>query len=144
MAHQSIVISSPLSPETAFARLIDLTQVPAWDRGVTGSRLTDGTPATVGARYAVSLTGFDRQPTTAEYELTAVTDDTFTMVGTHADFRAEDTVTVRATPNGCEVTYDAGLQLLGDDPPLTNDQLDAVFAKLVAVVETGLSAYLAR
>ncbi|MEM8746925.1 MAG: SRPBCC family protein [Actinomycetota bacterium] len=143
MASETVVIDSSLAPDVAFDRLIDLTRVPEWDRGVTESRLVAGTAGTVGARYAVGLTGFDRRPTTAEYELTSVGERTFTMVGEHPEFRAEDTVTVDESEGGCRVTYVAGLQLRGDDPPLTDDQLDVTFSKLVAVVEAGLTGFLA-
>ena len=142
VASETVVIDSSLAPDVAFDRLIDLTRAPEGDRGVTGSRLVVGTAGTVGARYSVSLTGFDRQPTTAEYQLTSVGDRTFTMVGEHPEFRAEDTVTVDEAAGGCRVTYDAGLELCGDDPPITEEQLDATFSKLVAVVEAGLASFL--
>ena len=57
----------------------------------------------------------------------------FTMVGRHADFRADDTVTIEPTADGCRVRYDAGLVLLGEDPPLSEDQLERLFSSIVAV-----------
>ena len=82
-------------------------------------------------------------PTTASYELTAVDAPfTFTMVGAHESFRADDTVTVHTTSTGCRVRYDAGLVLLGENPPLTEEQLDRQFAKIVAVPRAGLTRFL--
>jgi len=143
MSTEMITIDSPLPAAVAFERLLDLTQVTSWDRGIASSRQIGGTAGTVGARYAVGVTGFDGRPTTAEYEVVAIGDLTFTMIGSHPDFRADDTVTAVETPDGCRVTYDASLVLLGDDPPISNERLDATFAKLVAVVEDGLRTFLA-
>ncbi len=101
MATKTFAIDSTLSPEAAFAQVIDLLRVSEWDRGIRSSRLVDGNPGSAGARYEVAVTGFDGEPTTVVYELTAVdATNSFTMVGTHADFRAEDTVTFEATSDG--------------------------------------------
>lgn len=143
MAAQTFVIDSPLPPETAFAMLIDLTRVTEWDEGIRASRLLDGEPGCIGTTYEVTVTGFDGKPTEAVYELTAVTPGvTFTMVGAHPDFRADDTVAFEATADGCRVTYDASLVLLGDEPPLTDAQLDGLFASIVAVPAAGLRTFL--
>lgn len=143
MATESFVVESTLSAPEAFAIVIDLLRVNEWDRGVRSPRLVDGAPATAGARYEVTVTGFDGQPTTAVYELTAVdAPRSFTMVGSHADFRADDTITVEPTGDGCRVTYDASLVLLGDNPPLNDDELTATFARIVAVPRAGLTSLL--
>ncbi len=143
MATQDFTIASILNPAEAFALLIDLTNVPAWDSGVTDATLADGAPGMVGARYDVSLIGFDRQPTTAVYELTEVrSPHSFTMVGRHPDFEAADTVTCEPADGGCRVTYNAGLRLLGDTPPLSDEQLDVMFAKLVDTPRSGLARFL--
>jgi hypothetical protein len=143
MATETFLIESTLSPCEAFGRVIDLSRVPEWDRGIRTSRLIDGTPAAVGARYEVAVTGFDGEPTSAIYELTAVDGNrAFTMVGTHADFRAEDTLTIAPSGSGCRLTYDAELVLLGDHPPISDTQLAATFPKVVAVAEAGLAVFL--
>ncbi len=143
MATETFVIDSPLSPDVAFERLVDLTRAPEWDHGIRDCRHVGGAPGTIGARYELTVTGFDGQPTTATYEITdAQTDAGFTMVGTHPDFRADDTVTIEPTETGCRVTYNAGLVLLGEAPPLTEAQLDRLFASIVAVPAEGLRHFL--
>ncbi len=143
MATETFQIESNLDPIAAFGRLVDLLQVSEWDPGVTNPRLIDGEPATTGARYEVTVTGFDGSPTIAMYELTVVdAPRSFTMVGSHAGFRADDTITIQPTDGGCLVDYRAGLVLLGDHPPLTEEQLVRQFAKIVAVPRAGLESFL--
>ena len=143
MATETFQIESTLDQSEAFARLVDLSQVGEWDHGVTNARLVGGEPATTGARYEVTVNGFDGSPTVAVYELTAVdTPRSFTMVGSHDDFRADDTITIHPTDGGCVVDYSAGLVLLGDNPPLSEEQLGRQFAKIVAVPRAGLERFL--
>ncbi len=143
MATESFVIESTLSVADAFAAVIDLSKVGEWDHGVSDARHVEGEPATVGATYDVTVTGFDGKPTTASYELTAVdAPNSFTMVGSHPQFRADDTIGFEATDDGCRVSYDAGLVLLGDDRPVTDAQLDEIFASIAAVPRAGLQTFL--
>ncbi len=145
MATETFLIESRLSPHEAFARVIDLSRVPEWDRGIRSSHLIDGTPAAVGARYEVAVTGFDGEPTTVIYELTAVDADRgFTMVGTNPDFRAEDTLTFVASDSGCRVTYRAELVLLRDLPSMSEARLATTFPSVVAIAEAGLAEFLDR
>lgn len=142
MASASFVVESALTAGAAYDRLIDLSRVPEWDRGIKVSRLIDGEVGAVGARYELELLGFDGQPTTAVYELVSVDSMGFTMVGTHPEFRADDTVTIEPASAGCRLTYDAALVLPNDDGPMTNAQLDTSFSKIVAVAEAGLRSFL--
>ena len=143
MAFQTFTVDSALSPVEAFGLVVDLTNVSAWDEGVTDPRLVSGDAGAVGARYEVTVTGFDGNPTTAVYELTEVdAPNTFTMVGRHPDFQADDTIRFAPTASGCEVTYEAGLVLLGENPPLSDEQLDRVFAKIASVPQAGLQRFL--
>lgn len=143
MAFQTFTIESELGPAEAFDLVVDLTNVSAWDEGVTDPHLIGGDSGTVGARYEVTVTGFDGNPTTAVYELTEVdAPNAFTMVGRHPDFQADDTIRFAPTASGCEVTYEAGLVLLGENPPLSDEQLDRVFAKIAAVPQAGLQRFL--
>lgn len=143
MATESFVIESALSVADAFALVVDLTKVNEWDRGVSNAQHVSGEPATVGATYDVTVTGFDGKPTTASYALMAVdAPNSFTMVGSHPQFRADDTITFEPTDSGCRVSYDAGLVLLGEDRPLTDKQLDGLFASIAAVPQAGLQDFL--
>lgn len=143
MATQRFDIISPLCPEAAFDRLVDLTRVNEWDRGVTNPRQIQGTEHQVGSRYEVTVVGFDGQPTSVVYELLEVDRPTgFVMEGTNAVFCAHDVIAIEPTETGCTVTYSAGLELLEEDPPLTSAQLDSLFVKVAAVAEHGLQSYL--
>jgi len=143
MATESFVIDSTLSVADAFALVVDLSKVNEWDRGVRDARHVEGEPATVGARYDVTVTGFDGKPTTASYVLTAVdAPNSFTMVGSHPQFQADDTITFESTDTGCRVSYDAGLVLLGDDRPVTDAQLEEIFSSIAAVPRAGLQEFL--
>lgn len=143
MASQSFVIESTLSVADAFALVVDLTKVNEWDRGVRDARHVDGDPATAGAKYEVTVTGFDGKPTTATYELTAVdAPSSFTMVGSHPQFQADDTITFEPSASGCSVGYDAGLVLRGENPPVSEAQLEEIFASIAAVPQAGLQDFL--
>ena len=149
MASHRFTIISPLPVQEAFTRLIDLERVPEWDEGVTGSARIDAADADndadspVGDRFDVTVHGFDGSPTSVVYEITEVdAPHRFVMVGENAEFRAVDTLELRATDDGCELTYDGTLELLGDDPPLTPAQLDSMFPKLAAVAQVGLTGFL--
>lgn len=143
MATESFVIESTLSVTDAFALVVDLSNVNEWDHGVSDARHVEGDPATVGARYDVTVTGFDGKPTTASYELTAVdAPNSFTMVGSHAQFRADDTITFEPADTGCRVSYEAGLVLLGENRPVTDAQLESIFASIAAVPQAGLTEFL--
>lgn len=143
MATESFGIESALSAADAFAMVVDLTRVNEWDHGVRDARHVGGEPGTVGATYDVTVTGFDGQPTTVTYELTAVdAPSSFTMVGRHPLFRADDTITFADRNDGCQVGYDASLVLLGDNPPVSDEDLSKIFSALVEVPRSGLLGFL--
>ena len=143
MATQQFDITSPLAPDAAFDRLINLTRVNEWDRGVTNPRQIYGSGHEVGSRYEVTVVGFDGKPAPVVYELLEVDRPArFVMEGTNAVFCAHDVITIEPTDTGCTVTYSAGLKLLEEDPPLTPAQLDNLFVKVAAVAEGGLRSYL--
>ena len=147
MATHTFTVSSTLDADDAFERLTDLSRVPAWDDGV---RSSDPLPrddndvehCVVGARYDVTVTGFDGNPTSVVYEITeADAPRRFVMVGENDVFRAEDELVLTPTHAGCELTYVGGLELLGDEPPLTPTQLASMFPKIAAVAEAGLRRF---
>ena len=148
MASHSFTITSPLTVQGAFARLVDLERVPEWDEGVASSVRLDAAgdtdpAAPVGDRFDVTVTGFDGSPTSVVYEITeAHAPHRFVMVGENAEFRAADTLELSATASGCELAYHGTLDLLGENPPLSSAQLDSMFPKLAAVAEAGLRRFL--
>ena len=143
-ATETFVTESTLSVQQAFDRMVDLEQVPQWDKGIRDARLIHGTPGSIGARYELDLDDFDGKPTTAVYELTDIDGDSkLTMVGTHAEFRAEDTLHFEPSNGGCRVIYDAEIAVLGDTTRIkSSDHLAKIFAKVVEVVEAGVGSYL--
>lgn len=143
MASETFHISSPLDQAEAFAMLADLTRVNEWDRGVTNAHQIDGDGPALGAKYEVTVTGFDGKPAQVVYELTEFdAPSRFVMVGEHATFRAHDTLIITASDDGCSLEYVGSLELMGDDAPLTPEQLDSVFTKVAAVAESGLTGFL--
>lgn len=143
MAAQEFTIASTLSSAEAFARLADLTRVNEWDRGVTDPRQVEGDGPALGARYDVGVTGFDGAPTRIVYQLVEFDAPTrFVMIGENDVFRAHDTLTFDAAESGCTLSYVARLDLIGDNPPLSETELDAVFTRVARVAEDGLRAFL--
>ena len=143
MATETFVVDSTLSPDDAFDKVIDLSRVAEWDRGIKASRLAEGSTGVLGARYDVTVRGFDRELTTVVYELTAVDRPrSFSIVGTHADFRSEDSARVEPVGNRCRVIYEARLVLLGEAPPMDEDGLGEIFAKAVEIARAGLEVFL--
>ncbi len=145
MATVTFVVDSVLPADAAFDRVIDLSRVTEWDRGIRSSSLVHGQVGEVGARYDVSVRGFDGQPTIVDYALTAVDrPSSFTIRGSHQDFQADDTVTIAPHGAGSRLTYEASLILLGDNPPLDDDRLASLFAANVDVARNGLEAFLSH
>lgn len=144
MAQETFIVESPLSPAEVFARVADLTLVDQWDHGVRDPKQVSGDGPGLGARYEVTVRGFDGRPATVTYELTEFEPPTrFVMIGENDALRAHDTVEVAGAGSGSIVTYHAGLELLGDDPPLTDSELGALFSKVVAAPRDGLISFLA-
>lgn len=148
MATHTFTVASSLSNVEAFDRMVDLERVTEWDEGILSSERIGQPGPVLGSRFDVGVNGFDGQPTSVVYEITEADAPSrfvpgrFVMVGENAAFRAVDEVTMSPSDTGCVVTYVAGLELLGDNPPLTETQLDSLFAKIVAVPEAGLARFL--
>lgn len=143
MAQQVFSVQSTLSVSEAFDRCIDLSRVDEWDRGVTAPRRLTGDGQAVGSTYEVTVVGFDGSPTPVIYTLLEVErPHRFVMEGATDDFRAHDILTFTPTDDGCSLHYDARLELLGENPPMSPDELDALFARVASVPEAGLRAFL--
>jgi hypothetical protein len=143
MAQQVFNVQSVLATREAFDRCIDLRRVNEWDRGVTNPRRLTGEGQAVGSTYEVTVTGFDGEPAVVVYELLEVdAPHRFVMEGLNDVFRAYDVLSFTPNDTGCELHYDAQLELLGKQPPMTDDQLDSLFARVAAVPQQGLSTFL--
>jgi hypothetical protein len=143
MAQQVFSVQSALSAREAFDRCIDLRRVNEWDRGVTTPRRLSGEGQAFGSTYEVTVTGFDGKPAAVVYKLLEVdAPNRFVMEGASDAFRAYDVLTFTSNDAGCELHYDAQLELLGARPPMTDDELDSLFARVAAVPQQGLSTFL--
>lgn len=143
MAQQVFSVQSNLPIEDAFDRCIDLRRVNEWDRGVTSPRRLSGEGQSVGSTYEVTVVGFDGTPTPVVYELMEVdAPHRFVMEASTDVFRVYDVLTFTETSGGCSLHYDAQLELIGENPPLTPDELDTLFARVAAIPETGLHEFL--
>ena len=143
MESHTFSVDSTLSVADAFDRLVDLERVTEWDDGIIESSRIGPPGPVLGSRFEVRVNGFDGSPTSVVYEITEVdAPRRFVMVGENDAFRAVDELTLVDSECGCVLTYVAGLELLGDEPPLTDAQLDSLFAKIAAVPEVGLARYL--
>ncbi len=143
MAQQVFSVQSALSEREAFDRCIDLRRVNEWDRGVTAPRRLTGEGQAVGSTSEVTVTGFDGKPAAVIYELLEVdAPHRFVMEGVNDVFRAHDILTFTSNDAGCELHYDAQLELLGEQPPMIDDELDSLFARVEAVPQQGLSTSL--
>lgn len=142
MAEHSFTIDSTLTIDEAYSRVIDLEHVPEWDDGVRSSvRLPDGDDGS--PRFDVTVTGFDGSPSSVIYTITERSaPDRFVMVGENDVFRAVDTLAFSASASGSTLDYHGTLELLGDEPPMSTNQLDSMFPKIAAVAESGLNRYL--
>jgi hypothetical protein len=143
MAQQVFNVQSALSVREAFDRCIDLRRVNEWDRCVTAPRRLAGAGQAVGSTYEVTVTGFDGKPAAVVYELLEVdAPHRFVMEGVNDVLRARDILTFTSNDAGCELHYDAQLELLGEQPPMTDAELEALFARVAAVPQQGLSTFL--
>ena len=143
MAQQVFNVQSALSVREAFDRCIDLRRVNEWDRGVTAPRRLTGEGQAVGSTYEVTVTGFDGKPSAVVYKLLEVdAPHRFVMEGVNDVLRAYDILTFTSNDAGCELHYDAQLELLGEQPPMTDAELEALFARVAAVPQRGLSTFL--
>lgn len=71
MAHAENEVTIQRSPGDVYAFLADGLNNAAWRTGIQNIALKSGTPGTVGAVYAQTLTGPGGRPITGDYEITA-------------------------------------------------------------------------
>lgn len=129
MAIYSTTIPSTFAPEDAFDLLARFSSTADWDPGVVDASQLTADPLGVGSRFRVNVSaGPGHIPLVyriEEYERPR-------RVVLHADHRAfasHDTITVKATPGGSEVTYLAELRLASILRPI-----DSIAQRLFRVV----------
>lgn len=109
MARYVTTIRSPWPAEEVFEYMADARNFADWDPGVTSSKLVAGDEPGIDAAYSVSVTGTTLRYVTKEY------DAPWRAVLEARSFflRSLDVIEVRKVGEGCEVTYDAELELSG-------------------------------
>lgn len=109
MAHYVTTIRTEMSADEAFAYMADLENFAEWDPGVTLAEQVAGDGPGLGAEYRVKASGAELVYKVLEYEapkrLIAEAKTTF--------FRSYDIIDVVERDDGCDVTYDATLELNG-------------------------------
>lgn len=109
MAHYVTTIRTEMSPEDAFMYMADLENFAEWDPGVSLAEQVAGDGPALGAEYKVKASGAELVYMVIEFDapirLVAEAKTTF--------FRSYDIIEVEAREDGCDVTYDATLELNG-------------------------------
>lgn len=109
MARYSTTVRSPWPAEKAFAYTADLSNFVQWDPGVSSSTLVPGTGPGVGTQYdvKVALTQLRYEILEHDAPRRTVAEAKSTVLGSY------DVITVTETATGCDVYYDATLELNG-------------------------------
>ncbi len=113
MARYRDTIASSRSAEDVFDYMATFSNVSEWDPTVKEAYPVDGNFAGPGSRFHVLVRLLGREIaleyTTTFYERPK----RVVLRAENSSTISEDTITVEATPNGCEMTYDAQLTLKG-------------------------------
>jgi ribosome-associated toxin RatA of RatAB toxin-antitoxin module len=107
MARYVTTIASPWSAAQAFEFVADLRNFEKWDDTVSSSTLIDGDEPALGATFRVKVMAAELDYVITEYERPsrAVAEATTRLLHSY------DVIEIAETDDGCEVTYDATLEL---------------------------------
>ncbi len=109
MARYVATIRSPWSPERAFDYMADLRNFEEWDPGVRSSTLVAGDEPGLSATYDVKVSGTELRYETREFDPPART----VVEARSKRLRSYDVIDITERDDGCEVVYDATLELNG-------------------------------
>ncbi len=113
MARYVVTIPSPMSAEEVFDYMATFSNVTEWDPTAAEAHPIDGGEPGLGARFHVLVKWMGRE-IALEYETTSYERPKRVVLrAENSTTISEDTVTVRPTSSGCEMTYDAELTLKG-------------------------------
>lgn len=114
MANYSATVPSSRSADEVFSYLADFRSVAEWDPSITESAHTnDGEPIQVGAQFHV-VTSMLGRDTPMEYETVELQrPDRIVLRGENSSAISIDTITITGSGSGCDVTYDADIELKG-------------------------------
>jgi uncharacterized protein YndB with AHSA1/START domain len=113
MARYVGTIPSPRSAEEVFDYMAMFSKVTEWDETAAEAWPIDGNEPGPGARFHVLVRWMGRE-IPLDYEITEYERPRRIVIrAENSTAVSEDTVTVRETSDGCELTYDAKLTLKG-------------------------------
>ena len=135
MARFTTTIRSPWSAEQAFDYMADFRNFEDWDPGVSASSLVAGDEPGPGAAYSVKVTG-----TTLRYETREFDRPRRTVVEAISPrLRSYDIVEVHPRDDGCDVTYDATLELNGFLKKIADPIMGIVFRRIGNKAAAGMA-----
>lgn len=106
------VVPTILDAAAAFAYLAAFEHTPSWDPGTPEVQKLTAGPVAIGSKFnAVAEFRGKRQP--IEYVVTEMTSDRIQLRGENKTVISVDTIAVRSTGTGSEVTYTAEFTLKG-------------------------------
>jgi len=133
MARYTTTVATNWSADEAFDYMADLRNFEEWDPGVKSSKIVTGDTAGLDAEYDVTV-GF----TTLRYVTKEFQKPRRAVVEAKSPvLRSYDVIEIAETSNGCEVTYDAILELNGP-LKLADPLLGLVFARIGDKASAGL------
>ena len=109
MAQYVTTVRTAMSAAEAFAYMADFRNVAAWDPGVSSAVQVEGDGPEVGARYEVKASGAELTYVVLEYDAP----ERIVLEAKNTLIRSYDIIAVEERSDGCDVTYDATLELNG-------------------------------
>jgi len=137
MAHYLATVRSPWPAAKAFDYLSDFRNFPAWDPGVSESKIILGDEPGQGTVYAVTVKKAQLEYVTRTHR----SPEQVVIEGTSRFFYSYDVLDITETPDGCQVRYDATLKLRSFAAVL-NPLLGLYFDRLGDPAAAGLAAAL--
>lgn len=112
MTNVSRTFTVTASPSDVIDYLKDFSHAEQWDPGTERCERLDDGEVRVGSRWhnESKIAGIS---TELVYELTELTDDTIQFVGKNETATSTDTLTVRPSGSGTELTYEAEIEMKG-------------------------------
>lgn len=126
MARFTTTIRSPWSAEEAFDYMADFRNFERWDPGVSSSELVAGNEPGLGAAYRVAVTGTTLRYETREFDRPRRT----AIEAVSKRLRSYDIVEVTPNDEGCDVSYDATLELNGALRTIADPILAIMFRRI--------------
>ena len=137
---RTFTVSPP--PAEVIAYLKDFSNAEEWDPGTESCTQTSSGPVAVGTRWhnVSKIAGVKAE---LDYELTELTDDHLVLVGRNDSATSTDTISVRPSGTGSEVTYRAALEMKGA-AALMAPAMKVIFEKLANDTQKQLTDVLSR